>query len=70
MHMYYQHQVTFISARPSLEKITVTVLVSAQGVHIAGKRAKVVEGRLQGQGAVFYILANAPPPSLRIYHAT
>ena len=31
---------------------------------LAGKRAKVGEGRLQGQGADFYILAIAPPPSV------
>ena len=47
--------------------LTVTALVSTQR-RIAGKRAKVVEGLLQGQGADFYIVANAPPtPAPKIY---
>ena len=48
-------------------KHTVTALENAQG-RLAGRREKVVGGRLQGQGAYFYILANAPPPcSLHIH---
>ena len=48
-------------------QITVTALPNAHRGRLASRREKVVGGRLQGQGADFHILENAPLPPCSSY---